>query len=63
MISWITPGLARQCQIRGAYAIGVGKPMNVTEGTGVDGHFGCEEPEFTWERTDTAKVLRAAAGL
>ena len=27
------------------------------------GHFGREEPEFTWERTDKAAVLRAAAGL
>ncbi|MGO4381745.1 methionine adenosyltransferase [Pseudoduganella sp. RAF53_2] len=27
------------------------------------GHFGREEPEFTWERTDKAGVLRAAAGL
>ncbi len=27
------------------------------------GHFGREEPEFTWERTDKADALRAAAGL
>ncbi|MDO4907201.1 methionine adenosyltransferase [Neisseria sp.] len=27
------------------------------------GHFGREEPEFTWERTDKAAVLKAAAGL
>lgn len=27
------------------------------------GHFGREEPEFTWERTDKAKVLHEAAGL
>ncbi len=27
------------------------------------GHFGREEPEFTWERTDKADELRAAAGL
>jgi S-adenosylmethionine synthetase len=27
------------------------------------GHFGREEPEFTWERTDKAAILRAAAGL
>jgi S-adenosylmethionine synthetase len=27
------------------------------------GHFGREEPEFTWERTDKAEALRAAAGL
>jgi S-adenosylmethionine synthetase len=27
------------------------------------GHFGREEPEFTWERTDKAAALRADAGL
>ncbi len=27
------------------------------------GHFGREEPEFTWERTDKVEALRAAAGL
>ncbi len=27
------------------------------------GHFGREEPEFTWERTDKAELLRDAAGL
>jgi S-adenosylmethionine synthetase len=27
------------------------------------GHFGREEPEFTWERTDKADILREAAGL
>jgi S-adenosylmethionine synthetase len=31
--------------------------------TAAYGHFGREEPEFTWERTDRADVLRAAAGL
>ncbi len=99
----VAAGLARQCQIQVAYAIGVAQPMNITvytEGTGVIpdariaeivrevfdlrpkgiiqmldlqrpiyektaayGHFGREEPEFTWERTDKAQVLRAAAGL
>jgi len=99
----VAAGLARQCQIQVAYAIGVAKPMNVTvytEGTGVIpdekiaalvhelfdlrprgiiqmldllrpiyektasyGHFGREEPEFTWERTDKVQALRAAAGL
>jgi S-adenosylmethionine synthetase len=99
----VAAGLARQCQIQVAYAIGVAKPMNVTvytEGTGkisddkiaalinehfdlrpkgiiqmldllrpiyektaAYGHFGREEPEFTWEKTDKAAVLRAAAGL
>ena len=99
----VAAGLAKQCQIQVAYAIGVAKPMNITvytEGTGVIsdeklsalvnehfdlrpkgiiqmldllrpiyektaayGHFGREEPEFAWERTDKAQVLRAAAGL
>ena len=99
----VAAGLAKQCQIQVAYAIGVAKPMNITvytEGTGVMsdeklsalvaehfdlrpkgiiqmldllrpiyqktaayGHFGREEPEFTWERTDKAAALRAAAGL
>jgi S-adenosylmethionine synthetase len=27
------------------------------------GHFGREEPEFTWERTDKAAILRDAAGI
>jgi S-adenosylmethionine synthetase len=27
------------------------------------GHFGREEPEFTWERTDKAELLRSEAGL
>ena len=99
----VAAGLARQCQIQVAYAIGVAHPMNITvytEGTGVIpdseiaklvadqfdlrpkgiiqmldllrpiyektaayGHFGRDEPEFTWERTDKAAALRAAAGL
>jgi len=99
----VAAGLAKQCQVQVAYAIGVAKPMNITvytEGTGVVsdeklsqlvaehfdlrpkgiiqmldllrpiysktaayGHFGREEPEFTWERTDKAQALRDAAGL
>ncbi len=99
----VAAGLAKQCQIQVAYAIGVAAPMNITvytEGTGVIpdeqiaalvreyfdlrpkgivqmldllrpiysktaayGHFGREEPEFTWERTDKVTLLRAAAGL
>ncbi|HEY1043692.1 MAG TPA: methionine adenosyltransferase [Telluria sp.] len=31
--------------------------------TAAYGHFGREEPEFTWERTDKAAILRDAAGL
>ncbi len=99
----VAAGLARQCQVQVAYAIGVAKPMNITvytEGTGVIsddklsalvaehfdlrpkgiiqmldllrpiyqktaayGHFGRDEPEFTWERTDKAAALKAAAGI
>ncbi len=99
----VAAGLARQCQIQVAYAIGVARPMNVTvytEGTGripderiaaivnevfdlrpkgiiqmldllrpiysktaAYGHFGRDEPEFSWERTDKVAVLRDLAGL
>ena len=31
--------------------------------TAAYGHFGREEPEFSWERTDKAQALRAAAGV
>jgi len=31
--------------------------------TAAYGHFGHEEPEFTWEQCDKAPILRAAAGL
>jgi S-adenosylmethionine synthetase len=31
--------------------------------TAAYGHFGREEPEFTWEQCDKAPILRAAAGL
>jgi S-adenosylmethionine synthetase len=31
--------------------------------TAAYGHFGREEPEFTWERTDKAALLRTAANL
>jgi S-adenosylmethionine synthetase len=27
------------------------------------GHFGRNEPEFTWEKTDKTKILRKDAGL
>jgi S-adenosylmethionine synthetase len=99
----VAAGIARQCQVQVAYAIGVARPMNVTvytEGTGkipdeqiaelvnahfdlrpkgivrmldllrpiyrktaAYGHFGRDEPEFTWERTDKVQALRAAAGV
>ena len=35
----------------------------IYEKTAAYGHFGREEPEFTWERTDKAQALRASAGL
>jgi S-adenosylmethionine synthetase len=31
--------------------------------TAAFGHFGRQEPEFTWERTDKAAALKADAGL
>ena len=31
--------------------------------TAAYGHFGRNEPEFTWERTDKAEELRQAMGL
>ena len=35
----------------------------IYEKTAAYGHFGRDEPEFTWERTYKAAALRAAAGL
>jgi len=35
----------------------------IYEKTAAYGHFGREEPEFTWERTDKVEALKAAAGL
>jgi S-adenosylmethionine synthetase len=35
----------------------------IYEKTASYGHFGREEPEFTWEKVDKAAILRAAAGL
>jgi S-adenosylmethionine synthetase len=31
--------------------------------TAAYGHFGRDEPEFTWEKTDKVAALRASAGL
>ena len=31
--------------------------------TAAYGHFGRDNPDFTWEKTDKADALRAAAGL
>ncbi len=35
----------------------------VYQKTAAYGHFGRDEPEFTWERTDKAAALRSSAGL
>jgi len=35
----------------------------IYEKTAAYGHFGREEPEFTWERTDKAAALKADAGV
>ena len=99
----VAAGLADECEVQLAYAIGVADPVSVyvdTFGTGkveaeklvelvrehfqmtprgiieslqlrrpiykktaAYGHFGRTEPEFTWERTDKADALRAAAGV
>jgi S-adenosylmethionine synthetase len=96
----VAAGLADQCEIQIAYAIGIAQPISVflnTSGTGklpdeeilelvkkhfdlrpkaiiehlqllrpiyrktaVFGHFGREDPDFTWERTDKVEELRKA---
>jgi S-adenosylmethionine synthetase len=35
----------------------------IYEKTAAYGHFGRDEPEFTWERTDRAAALADAAGV
>ena len=99
----VASGIADQCEVQVAYAIGISQPVSVnvvTFGTGkisddkikqlitehfdlrpkaiiqhldllrpiykktaAYGHFGRERAEFTWEKTDKAEALRAAAGL
>lgn len=99
----VAGGLAEECEVQLAYAIGIAGPVSVMvdtfgtervpperisqlirEGfplkpaqiireldllrpiykkTAAYGHFGRNEPEFTWERTDKAEVLRKGAGL
>jgi S-adenosylmethionine synthetase len=39
----------------------LGRP--IYQRTAAYGHFGREDPDFTWERTDRADLLREAAGL
>ncbi len=99
----VAAGLAEQCEVQLAYAIGVADPVSVrieTRGTGriseaalsdlvrahfpltpkgiieglnlrrpiykataSYGHFGRTGDGFTWEQTDKAETLRAAAGV
>jgi S-adenosylmethionine synthetase len=99
----VAAGIASECEVQLAYAIGVPEPVSIHVddfGTGkvpheklVDlirknfdmtpkgiiqtldlrrpiyrktaayGHFGRNEPEFTWERTDKAAAIRKDAGL
>jgi len=99
----VAAGIANQCEVQLAYAIGVSHPVSVmvnSFGTGkisdekitelvkkhfdmrpkaiiehlrllrpiyrkaaVYGHFGREDPDFTWEKTDKAEILRKAAGI
>ncbi len=99
----VAAGLAAQCEVQLAYAIGVPDPVSIlihtnnTEKVSVEvidklvrkhfpmtprgiidhlklrrpiyrltaayGHFGRNEPSFTWERTDKAKLLKKEAGL
>ena len=35
----------------------------IYEKTAAYGHFGRDEPEFSWERNDKAAMLRQAAGI
>ena len=99
----VASGIADECEVQLAYAIGVADPVSIyvdTFGTSkleqsklvalvrehfqmtprgiieslqlrrpifkktaAYGHFGRTEPEFTWEATDKAEALRAAAGV
>jgi len=99
----VAAGLAHECEVQIAYAIGIAEPVSVmvdTFGTemiapekiielirdnfklkpadiiktlnllrpiyrktAANGHFGRNEPEFTWEKTDKAEILKKAAKL
>ena len=99
----VASGIAEQCEIQIAYAIGVAQPVSVmvnTYGTGkipdekivelvkknfdmrpraiieklkllrpiyrktsVYGHFGREDPDFYWEKTDMVENIRKDAGF
>ncbi|MAF37223.1 methionine adenosyltransferase [archaeon] len=99
----VAAGLADQCEVQVAYAIGVADPVSVSintfetgkipdekiaalvtetfdfkpksiieqldlkrpiyQKTAAYGHFGRDDPDFTWEHTDKADALKQAAGL
>ena len=99
----VAAGIAKQCEVQVAYAIGVAKPVSImvdTWGTSkfsneeivgliernfdlrpkgiiqeldllrpiysrtaAYGHFGRDEPDFSWERTDKVEQLKADAGI
>ena len=99
----VAAGLADECEVQLAYAIGVAEPVSInvdTNGTNATeeqrindiirevfpltpkgiisylqlqrpifrktaagGHFGRNDPDFTWESTEKAAALRSAAGL
>ena len=51
-------GANLDCQVESPFDPG----STTTDGHAISaGHFGREEPEFTWERTDKAAALKAAA--
>ncbi|MFX0014105.1 MAG: methionine adenosyltransferase [Promethearchaeota archaeon] len=99
----VAAGLANECEIQIAYAIGVAKPLCINldtketniipeldildlikqhfdfrpgivierlklkrpiyAKTAAYGHFGRDDPDFTWENTDMAQILREDAGI
>jgi len=99
----VAAGVAAECEVQLAYAIGVAEPVSIhvdTKGTAdvpedrieraireifpltpkgiishlqlrrpifrktaAGGHFGRNDPDFTWEQTDKAAALRQAVGL
>jgi S-adenosylmethionine synthetase len=99
----VAAGVAAECEVQLAYAIGVAEPVSIhvdTKGTAdvsedkierairdlfpltpkgiinhlqlrrpifrktaAGGHFGRNDPDFTWEKTDKAAALRKAVGL
>ena len=47
----------------GAFRVYLDLHRPIYQKTAAYGHFGRDDPDFTWERTDKAATLRAAAGL